>query len=307
MPRLTHRRGDPHIWPGRIGAAPIGVRLVSRGVSWLPWPLAGEVMAALGVAHALARPDRLRRAWRWAASQPGPRRPWSLVCSLFAHHGRFIAWGALAGIPDPDALRRRVRVEGLDRWNRIASAGGAILLGFHLGPPGVALGLRALGHDVVSLARPESSLRPSGPQWEPLLRSAHRVSISGAEPAERVRGLHEATRLVAEGRTIYVTADGPLGRAAFEIPLPGRPAVLRAGWLALRRHTGAPTLPTLSRHDGSDQIITIHEPLPPVDPDPDRDAAACRDALSPLLADYLRRLPEQCRFLAFWADEGAGR
>ncbi len=45
--------------------------------------------------------------------------------------------------------------------------------------------------------------------------------------------------------------------------------------------------------------MTVHQPLPPVDPDPERDRELCRDALAPLLLDYARRFPEQCRPLSF--------
>lgn len=98
-----------------------------------------------------------------------------------------------------------------------------------------------------------------------------------------------------------ITADGPVGAEAFRIPLPGGPAIIRSGWLALRRHAGAPTLPILSHLEGRRQIVTIHPPLPEPQTDPVGDALACRDVLSPLLWDYVRRFPEQCRSLAFWS------
>jgi lauroyl/myristoyl acyltransferase len=104
---------------------------------------------------------------------------------------------------------------------------------------------------------------------------------------------------------VYLMADGPFGREAFRIELPGRPLIVRSGWLALRRQTGVPALPVLTFREGGRRVIVVHPPLPAPDADRARDAAACRAALTPLVADYVRRFPAQCRYLVFppWLAE----
>ena len=63
--------------------------------------------------------------------------------------------------------------------------------------------------------------------------------------------------------------------------LPGGALIIRAGWLALRRLTRAPTLPVLAHRDGKRHVIVVHPALPPPDADPARDAEQCRTALAP--------------------------
>jgi hypothetical protein len=45
------------------------------------------------------------------------------------------------------------------------------------------------------------------------------------------------------------------------------------------------------------RVIVIHPSLPV--PAADAAAAACHAMLAPLIADYARRFPTQCRYLAF--------
>ncbi len=259
-------------------------------------------MGILGVAHAVVRPDRLRRAWVWAAQQPpGPSGRRSLVVALFRNHGRFLARGALVGMRDPHTTRRGRVIVGVEHLAGVRQGTGALLLGFHLGPPCIWLPLQLSGFRVTFLGRPEASSRRARPGWPSWLDSQSTVSITGSSPETRVLGLHRGLRLLRQGEHVCITADGPVGVEAFRIPLPGGPAIIRSGWLALRRHAEAPTLPVLSHLEGRREIVTIHPPLPDPQPDPARDALACRDVLSPLLQGYVRRFPEQCRSLAFWS------
>ena len=109
---------------------------------------------------------------------------------------------------------------------------------------------------------------------------------------------------------MYLTVDGPFGREAFRIDVPGGPLVVRTGWLALRRHTRAPTFPVLVRREGRRRTIVVHPALPDVAADAARDAEACRSALASLVSDYVRQYPAQCRYLALprWQrnTEGSG-
>jgi hypothetical protein len=60
-----------------------------------------------------------------------------------------------------------------------------------------------------------------------------------------------------------------------------------------------PTLPVLIHEEHGRRIITVHPPLPDVDPDEVLDLEACREALTSLMRAYMRQVPEQCRYLAF--------
>jgi lauroyl/myristoyl acyltransferase len=106
---------------------------------------------------------------------------------------------------------------------------------------------------------------------------------------------------------VYLTADGPFGREAFQIDVPGRALLVRAGWLTLRRLTGVPVLPVFARYEGRQRVIEVHPPLPESIQDPVGDAESCREALTPLVREYVRKYPEQCRYLAFppWASTDA--
>lgn len=111
----------------------------------------------------------------------------------------------------------------------------------------------------------------------------------------RATMLHRAQQVLRKGGTLYVTADtvkGVEGREAFRLPIHGRDVVVKSGWLALHRRTGATVLPVLAHLDGRGVSVTIHPPLPMNDLD------ECRDGLERLLVDYAGRFPEQCWSLA---------
>lgn len=270
----------------------------------LPWPWGEEILARVFAARALVQTERLRRALTWAVSQPDAgRRPWSLALALCSCHGRFIARSALVGVRDAETLRRLMVVRGGEHLAR--ARGGAILLGFHLGPAGSYLALRVAGHRLTWVGG-----RGASGAWSREIRRLYQ------DPAEArlfsegrgawLRRLYHARRILLAGENIFISADGA-GAAAFSVPVPGGPVIIGAGWLALRRATGAPVLPVLSHMEGRRQVVTIHPPLPALDPDPIVDVEACRQALGRLLNEHVRRVPEQCYSLVFWAPpiEGA--
>jgi hypothetical protein len=113
------------------------------------------------------------------------------------------------------------------------------------------------------------------------------------------RRLYRARQLLAEGQTVFISADGA-GAGALSVPIAGGVAVaLGAGWQLLRRSTKATVLPVLSHLDGRVQVVTIHPPLPLPVPDPAEDTDAVLAALGPLLRAHVQRFPEQCYSLAF--------
>ena len=270
----------------------------------LPAGLSAELLGALAIVDGIGR-GRFSRGRRWAAAQGlGAWRSWRLAVGLLANHGRFVAEEALVGVESSEDLARDVDVHGADHLSAID--GGALLVGFHLGPPKTWLRLRALGYPVRFAGRLAST--SDDPRWRDALASGAVIRLPEGAAQERLAGLMRIRQLLRSGALVYVTADGPFGREAFAIDLPGEPLVVRQGWLALRHAARVPTLPVFShRAPAGHRVITIHPPLPPIVDDAARDAEQCREVLGPLVADYIRRHPEQCRWVAMprWSRRGA--
>jgi len=262
-----------------------------------PFPWGEDLLARIFVAKAFVQVRRLREALAWAASHSADRRGrWRLALSCSSYHGRFVARMALVGVRRPEEFRRRVVLEGTER---LGTAGRAtILLGFHLGPPEAALALRVAGHRLTWVGGWRNSRAWSREAWRPFQGPGE---LLWAFEGEKFWGsvLYRACRILRKGGTIFISADGAAGREAFRVPVPGGPVVVRSGWLALRRHTGAQVLPVLTHMEDRTQVVTIHPPLPPLDQDLAADQRACREVLGALLEGHVRRFPEQCYTLAF--------
>ena len=285
------------LWKARPAIYSRWAWLLMMALDPLPWPWGEAVFAKLFVAKALVGPSRLRSTLAWAGAQSvaGLGR-WRLALSACAHHGRFVARQMLLGLRTPEDLRRRVVLLGEEHLNAVSK--GAILLGFHLGPPGAAVALRSAGHRVIWMGGMRTSRSWSSEAWRPVRELVDDLSTS-AEPTVVGGTLYRARQLLLDGGLIYITADGVKGREAFRVELPGGAARIRSGWLVLRRQCGVPVLPVLTHLDGLTQVIVIHPPLPPQDPDPALDLTACRDVLAALLEAYVRRFPVQCYGLTF--------
>jgi hypothetical protein len=104
--------------------------------------------------------------------------------------------------------------------------------------------------------------------------------------------------MLLDGGTVFVMADAWAGRELFRLEVPGGSLDVRAGWLTLHRQTGAAVLPVLTHLAGRTQIVTIHPPLPKLEPT-DAPAQAWRDLLGALVRDHAARFPEQCPALLF--------
>lgn len=271
----------------------------------LPAVCSRAALAALAIGDGIVR-WRLTAAAEWAGAQgvTGVAR-WRLALAVLANHGRFVGDELMLGVEDLGELRQGARIHGAEYLE--SAHGGAILLGFHLGPPRTPYVLRAFGYPVTSAGRLEGT--GSDSRWDEAVDAGAVVRLPDGTPADRVEGLNRLRRLLQNGSIIYLTADGPFGREAFRIDLPGRPLVVRAGWLALRRLSGVRTFPVLTHQHRGQRVIVVHPPLPSPQADPVRDAETCRDALGPLVLDYVRRFPTQCRYLAFpaWPSNAGDR
>jgi hypothetical protein len=264
--------------------------ILKLGLDVLPWPWGEDILTYLAAAVFLADTSWRRRALRWASAQPG-RRPWRLTVALCVFRGRWVPRSALLGLRGPEDMRPHLTLEGAEHL--AATPGGAILLGFHLGPPNADLTLRVLGHQLLWLGgRQRASRGWWRDGWRPYMEPSQYLS------ADIDRGgwaslLYRARRVLLDGGRVYVVADGG-GREVFRIPLPGGPMILKHGWLGLHRQTGARVLPVTTHLEGRTQVITIHPALPTSGTDRVGDVEAWRKILASLLEDYVRRFPEQC-------------
>jgi lauroyl/myristoyl acyltransferase len=282
-------------------ALPPAVRVLRR----LPFGLAEGILIGLSFGQAVLDPGRVRRAYAWAAAGgAGTRSAWAVVLGLFVHRGRALAASPAAAILDPEQLRQRIEVEGLDRLEHARRRGGVILLGFHLGMLSIDRSLPLLGYHVTAIGSEDRFHWPPPPRaWREFQNRSRMHVWTRAAPGSRADALYRLRQAASAGEVVMIMGAAGQGRVLFDLSLPGRPLAVRAGWFALRRLTGLPTLPLLGYREGRQWKLTIHPPLPAPDPDERRDRECCRDALAAILEEFVARFPDQCLFLAMHADE----
>lgn len=271
-------------------------RHVLAALRHAPAPLTTGVLAGLALADGIVRRGRFARAHAWAGAQG--YRGWGrtrLALALLANHGRYVAQEAMVGLDSEDAVRQESVVRGVEHLAG-AGAGGALLLGMHVGPPRAWLMLRAHGVPVSFAIRATAG---RGSRWDAWRREGVVVPLPYGAPETRVQGLYTLRRLLADGRYVFLAADGPFGGELFRLDLPGFTPVVRTGWFTLRRQLRLRTIPVLAHEEGTRRVVTIHPPLPLLADDEEADKAACRAVLTTVIGDYVRRYPSQCRYLAF--------
>lgn len=92
---------------------------------------------------------------------------------------------------------------------------------------------------------------------------AYRASL-GMEilPAGEPATFSTLVERVMGGRLICLLADRDMSRAGVEVTLCGQVARMPRGPAELARRTGAPLLPATLHYDGSEMVVTIHDPVP---------------------------------------------
>jgi lauroyl/myristoyl acyltransferase len=263
-----------------------------------PRGIADRLLGFAGVAAGAVEPRRVAMAYAWAGAhgQRGTER-WRTVRAILAHRGHAFVDHWAPVFEPPEALRRRVRLDGREYLEAVKGRP-TILLGFHLGSPLASWGLAAHGYDcVVAVAGGwtfEGRVRPrAGWRWSQATKRVAVVSRqSGA--ADRAIALYRLRGLLQAGGTVRVLGDGNSGRELFRVPAPAGALVVRSSWWLLRRQTGAVTMPVLAYREGSKAVVAVYPPLPAPVPDPVEDTNQCRARLVPLVQDFVRRHPEQC-------------
>jgi lauroyl/myristoyl acyltransferase len=262
------------------------------GLDYLPWPWGEDILAALFTATALAQGSRRRRAMAWA-SEHSTRRPGRLALAACAFRGRWVARSALIGVRRPEDVRRRIVIQGEEHLTPTST--GTILLGFHLGPPGVDVVLRIAGHRLSWLGGPRNSRAWRRDAWRDLRDPKENLS-----PPRDNRFwpgyLYRARRILLDGGTVFTMADDWAwrGQKVWPVQVTGGALYIMQGWQALWRQTHARVLPVLTHLAGRVQVIVIPPPLRD-----DADGTAWQETLSAMLTAHVERFPEQGPNLLF--------
>jgi lauroyl/myristoyl acyltransferase len=283
-------------------ALPGIVRVLRR----LPYSASEGILIGLSLGKAVHDHRRIRRAYAWAArGGAGGRSRWAVVLGLLVHRARALAASPVTALLDPERVRQRLEVRGLDHLEEARRRGGVILLGFHVGILIIHRFLALLGYEVTAMGASGWWIRgPSVPApWQAVGERSPTHVWSEDAPGSRADALYRLRQAAVSGGIVMIMASGGQeGRVLFDLPLPGGPLSIRAGWFVLRRVTGLPTLPVLCHLEGGRRVVTIHPALPAPDPDERRDRDACRAALNPILEEFVARFPEQCVYLAMDID-----
>lgn len=283
--------------PGRSSARakPIApVRVAVRLLDLAPWPLGEWACGFLFLLRNAARPSVVRRAVAWLSRFPG-RAPARLAATLFVYQGRFRARHALIGLRTPGALAARVRIDGREHLR----PGGAILLGFLVGPPAVGEALCASGIEVMSVAGPRYSPAWEREDWK-AVRALTELSPLTQDASGLGGTLYRMRRRLADGQRVYIAADGVKGRVAFTLQVhDSRVLYIKSGWLTLVSHTGVPVIPVTSHDEGATQVVTLHPPLPAADTRSVEGLAQYQAQLQAMLDAYAAAHPAQCSGLVY--------
>jgi lauroyl/myristoyl acyltransferase len=239
----------------------------------------------------------------WARETTPQGGPWLRSAGVsLANRGRFLALSMAPAIVDPGTFRECVVLEGTAHLDAARRRGGAILMGFHVLPGVAALALASSGYRfaVTGVAGGFRGWLDPVASWGPVL-DAWREPVMWDDTASRSRGLVRLAAKLRARELVHITADGPSGRELFRVRLPAGTAVIRSGWWALRRLTGAVTLPVLAHRDGRSVIVRVSPPLPGPMADAADDLRVCETVIRSLLTAHVARFPEQCATLVNWS------
>jgi KDO2-lipid IV(A) lauroyltransferase len=274
--------------PQQALAAPRGARLGAAAadrflqlLERMPEPRAlalgaglGRVWARFGGPRTQVARENLRIAFpHWSEAE----REAVLVRS-FENVGRSVAEFALLAKLGPEALRTRVRIEGLEHLEAARSAsksGGVIAITGHFGSwELLAAAMAAHGFPFVAVQRPRES-----PLLDALVERYRRAG--GAEFLARGDAARAALRALREGKAVAILydQDAPRDEGVF-VPFFGRLASTRDGPVRIALRTRAPVLPIFLHRvgSGSEHVAQFRAPIALVRPDGDVEGAIRENA-----------------------------
>ncbi len=215
----------------------------------------------------------------------------------FEHLGRCVAEFAWMARQSDDALRERVRVEGVEHLEAAKGSSddaqrGVIVLTAHLG------NWELLGRAMTAHGYPLSIVHRG--RDNPILESLAAEARSGAESDLLRRGnaARGALRALRTGRFLAMPYDQNCRRdEGVFVPFFGRLAASRVAPVRLAQKTGAPVLPVFIEReaDGIHHVCRIRPVLPLVEDADNPLAAIVANArrMNRVIEDEIRRLPSQ--------------
>jgi KDO2-lipid IV(A) lauroyltransferase len=244
-------------------------------------------------ARALAFGAALGRAW---ARLGGPRTQvarvnlriafpgWSeaereaVLVRSFENMGRSLAEFALLGRLGPEALRQRVRVEGLEHFEAARSAsksGGVIAITGHFGSwELLAAAMAAHGFPFVAVQKPRES-----PLLDAIVERYR--DLGGAEFLARGDAARAALRALRGGKAVAILydQDAPRDEGVF-VPFFGRLASTRDGPVRIALRTRAPVVPIFLHRIGtvSAHVAQFRPPIQMLRPEGDVEGAIRENA-----------------------------
>jgi len=234
----------------------------------------GRVWARLGGPRTQVARENLRIAFpHWSEAE----REAVLVRS-FENVGRSVAEFALLAKLGPEALRARVRIEGVEHLEAARSAsksGGVIAITGHFGSwELLAAAMAAHGFPFVAVQRPRES-----PLLDALVERYRRAG--GAEFLARGDAARAALRALREGKAVAILydQDAPRDEGVF-VPFFGRLASTRDGPVRIALRTRVPVLPIFLHRvgSGSEHVAQFRAPIALVRPDGDVEGAIRENA-----------------------------
>ena len=99
-----------------------------------------------------------------------------------------------------------------------------------------------------------------------------------------------STKALEQSELVYLLADtGALESRHEKIEFLGKKVPVATGWLTLAQRTGCPVIPTLSKKDGKNNTIILHQALRVTK---DNREQTLKQALK-VFEDFIRQNPEQ--------------
>jgi len=184
-------------------------------------------------------------------------------------------------------VEQLVRIEGLDNLTAPLEQGhGVVVISGHF--PAIELIGRAIRKSTPPAAAMYRPLK--NPLIDQLLRRARRKAISTLIPKD---GIRQMIRLLRNGTPVWYAADQSYDRAYAElVPFFGEPAMTNAALTHIARMGKARVVPFYPRRlaDGSGYECIF---LPALENFPGNDPAADAEYINNLLAEWIRKAPEQ--------------
>jgi KDO2-lipid IV(A) lauroyltransferase len=260
-----------------------------RVLGWLPFRAQMALGAALGWLLRVSLPRRRLIAMRnlevcFPELSPAERE--ALLRRQFGSIGRGIFEIGMCWWGDPDALRARVRIEGLEHLQRELEKGkGVIILSAHFTTLEIGGRLLGLFTPFHLMYRPHKN-----PLFEEILRRRRVHHFERAIPRDDVRSMIRSLR---DAKAVWYAPDQAWDRKAGGlVPFFGIPAHTNMATTRFAEMSGASVVPFFPIRNEDDSGYTLHL-LPPMEGIPSDSAEADSAQINALYEEWIRKAPDQ--------------